>query len=58
MGKHDKFKERNIASYKRELKGVETKQGKKEPLIALEILTEIKDKILKNGKKKNYWHWQ
>ena len=35
MGKHDKFKERNIASYKRELKGVETKQGKKEPLIVL-----------------------
>ena len=21
-------------------------------------LTEIKDKILKIGKKKNYWHWQ
>jgi hypothetical protein len=35
MGKHDKFKERNIASYKRELRGVEIKQGKKEPLIVL-----------------------
>lgn len=35
MGKHDKFKERSIASYKRELKGVETKQGRKEPLIVL-----------------------
>jgi len=35
MGKQDKFKERNIASYKRALKGVETKQGKKEPLIVL-----------------------
>jgi hypothetical protein len=35
MGKHDKFKERNIASYKRELKGVETRQVKKEPLIVL-----------------------
>lgn len=35
MGKQDKFKERNIASYKRELKGVEIKQGRKEPLIVL-----------------------
>ncbi len=35
MGKHDKFKQRKSASYKRELKGVETKQGSKEPLIVL-----------------------
>jgi len=35
MGKQDKFKERNIASYKRELKGIETKQSGKEPLIVL-----------------------
>ena len=35
MGKQDKFNERHIASYKRELKGIETKQGRKEPLIVL-----------------------
>ncbi len=33
MGKQDKFKERKLASYKRELRGVETKHAKKEPLI-------------------------
>ena len=35
MGKQDKFKERKLASYKREFKEVETKQGRKEPLIVL-----------------------
>jgi hypothetical protein len=35
MAKQDKFKERHIASYKRELKNIETKQGKKDPLIVL-----------------------
>jgi hypothetical protein len=35
MGKHDKFKEKKVAAYKRELKQVETKQGKKDPLIVL-----------------------
>lgn len=35
MGKHDKFKEKKVAAYKRELKEVETKQGKKDPLIVL-----------------------
>lgn len=31
MGKHDKFKEKKVAAYKRELKEVETKQEKKTP---------------------------
>jgi hypothetical protein len=35
MGKHDKFTEKKLAAYKRELKEVETKQGKKDPLIVL-----------------------
>jgi hypothetical protein len=35
MGKHDKFKEKKVAAYKRELKEVETKQVKKDPLIVL-----------------------
>lgn len=34
-GKQSKFKERNASSYKRELKGIETRQGKKEPFIVL-----------------------
>ena len=34
-GKQNKFKERNASSYKRETKGIETRQGKKEPLIVL-----------------------
>lgn len=33
MGKHDKFNEKKSSSYKRELKGVELKQGKKEEKI-------------------------
>ncbi len=35
MGKQDKFKEKKTPAYKRELKGVEIKEGKKEPLIVL-----------------------
>jgi hypothetical protein len=35
MGKNDKFKERKVASYKREFKGVETREGKRDPLIVL-----------------------
>jgi len=34
-GKQKKFNERSIASYKRELKGVELRQGRKDPLIVL-----------------------
>ena len=35
MGKQDKFNEKKIAAYKREFKGVEPKQGKREPFIVL-----------------------
>lgn len=35
MGKHNKFNARKSASYKRELKKVDTREGKKEPLIVL-----------------------
>ena len=35
MGKHDKFKEKKVAAYKRDFKEVETRQGKKDPLIVL-----------------------
>lgn len=35
MGKHDKFKEKKESAYKRNLKQIETKQGKKDPLIVL-----------------------
>ncbi|MBL0336736.1 MAG: hypothetical protein IPP73_15860 [Chitinophagaceae bacterium] len=36
MGKQDKFRERKkIAAYKRELKDLDQKQGKKDPLIVL-----------------------
>ncbi len=35
MGKHDKFKEKKVASYKRDFKEVEIRQGKKDPLIVL-----------------------
>lgn len=35
MAKHNKFKERGPASYKREFKKIEPRQGKKEPLIVL-----------------------
>jgi hypothetical protein len=35
MGKHDKFKEKKEPAYKRNLKQIETKQGKKDPLIVL-----------------------
>lgn len=39
MGKQDKFKERKkIAAYKRELKELEPKQGKKDPLIVLSLI--------------------
>lgn len=34
-GKQNKFKERNASSYKREVKKLDTKQGRKEPLIVL-----------------------
>lgn len=34
-GKQNKFKPRNAASYKREVKSIETKQGRKDPLIVL-----------------------
>ena len=34
-GKQNKFKERNAASYKREVKSIETRQGRKEPFIVL-----------------------
>ncbi len=36
-GKQNKFKERNVASYKRELKSIDTKKGRKEPLIVLRM---------------------
>lgn len=36
-GKQNKFKERSVASYKRELKKVETRHGRKEPLIVLSL---------------------
>jgi hypothetical protein len=35
MGKQDKFKEKKVAAYKREFKEVETRLGKKDPLIVL-----------------------
>jgi hypothetical protein len=35
MAKYDKFKEKKVASYKRDFKEVETRQGKKDPLIVL-----------------------
>jgi hypothetical protein len=36
MAKNDKFKEKKVSTaYKRELKGIETKVGRKEPLIVL-----------------------
>jgi hypothetical protein len=35
MGKQNKFNERNSASYKREVKRIDTRQGRKEPLIVL-----------------------
>ena len=35
IGKQNKFKERNVSSYKRKLKGIEPRQGKKESLIVL-----------------------
>ncbi len=34
-GKQNKFKERSVASYKREVKSIDTRQGKKDPLIVL-----------------------
>jgi hypothetical protein len=34
-GRQNKFNERSTASYKREVKGLDTKQGRKEPLIVL-----------------------
>lgn len=34
-GKHNKFNERNASSYKRELKGIETRSGKREPFVVL-----------------------
>ena len=37
MGKNNKFKEKEEASYKRELKNIDTKQGKKEPLIVFSL---------------------
>ncbi len=38
MGKNDKFKEKKVASYKRDFKEVETRQGKKDPLIVLSFI--------------------
>lgn len=35
MGKRDKFKEKKVAAYKRDFKEVETRHGKKDPLIVL-----------------------
>ena len=35
MGKHDKFKEKKVPAYKRHFKEVDTRQGKKDPLIVL-----------------------
>jgi hypothetical protein len=34
-GKQNKFNERSVASYKREVKSIDTKQGRQEPLIVL-----------------------
>ena len=34
-GKQNKFNERNAASYKREVKSIDTKQSIREPLIVL-----------------------
>ena len=35
MGKNDKFKEKKVAAYKRGFKAIETRDGKKDPLIVL-----------------------
>lgn len=37
MGKSDKFREKKVASYKREFKKIELKEGKKEPFIVLSL---------------------
>jgi len=51
MGKHDKFNEKKVAAYKRELKEVETKQGKKVPLIVLSF----KNFDIKQGQSFEEW---
>jgi hypothetical protein len=35
MGKSDKFREKKVASYKREFKKIDLKEGKKEPFIVI-----------------------
>jgi len=35
MGKHDKFKEKKVAAFKRDIKEIETRQGRKDPFIVL-----------------------
>jgi hypothetical protein len=37
MGKSDKFREKKVASYKREFKKIDFKEGKKEPFIVLSL---------------------
>lgn len=37
MGRKDKFKEKKVAAYKREVKGLEPKSGKKDPLIVISL---------------------
>lgn len=51
MGKQNKFQERKIGSYKRELKGIDTKSGKREPFIVLSF----KDFDKNQGQDFNDW---
>lgn len=52
MGKQDKFRERKKDSaYKRELKGIEPRHGKKEPLVVLSF----KDFDINQGQSFNDW---
>ena len=37
MGKSDKFREKKVASYKREFKKIDLKEGKKEPFIVISL---------------------
>ena len=50
-GKQDKFKERNAASYKREVKSIDIKQGRQEPSIVLSF----KDFDRKQGQDFEEW---
>ena len=52
MGKQDKFKEKKIAAYKRDFKELETRQGRKDPLIVLSF----KDFDINQGQ--SFAEWQ